>query len=59
MGIIFFIVVRIYLKGNIFFLVFDLDFVYTIWRVVNFVIFDLEMFDYIEVIVKGTTYDGV
>lgn len=58
MGIIFSTAVRVYLKGNILSLAFDLDSVYTTWRIVNSAS-DSGLFDYTEATAKGTTRDVV
>ena len=58
MGIIFSTAVRVYLKGNILSLAFDLDSVYTTWRTVNSAS-DSGLFDYTEATAKGTTHDVV
>ena len=59
LGMIFSTAVRTYLKGNILSLAFDLDSVYTMWRIVNSATSDSGLFDYPVPTAKGTMPDAV
>lgn len=59
LGMIFSTAVRTYLKGNILSLAFDLDSVYTMWRIVNSATSDSGLFDYPAPTAKGTMPDVV